>query len=95
MFYNCNQLKSLPDISKWNTGKVTNVCSMFYFCSNLTSMPDISKWNGKNITNISYIFNKCDKLSSLPDISKWNIKRDDLNYACCSFPVKMMFQESS
>ena len=95
MFYNCNQLKSLPDISKWNTEKVTNVCSMFYFCSNLTSMPDISKWNGKNITNISYIFNKCDKLSSLPDISKWNIKRDDLNYACCSFPVKMMFQESS
>ena len=35
-------LKSLPDISKWNTGNVTNMSYMFS-CGGLKSLPDISK----------------------------------------------------
>ena len=48
MFYICRSLLSLPDISKWNTNKlstVTDISSMFYRCSSLASLPDISKWN--------------------------------------------------
>ena len=30
LFYGCQKLLSLPDISKWNTGTVTNLSSMFY-----------------------------------------------------------------
>ena len=29
MFYECSSLSSLPDISKWDTKNVTNMCSMF------------------------------------------------------------------
>jgi len=72
MFGGCSSLISLPDISKWNTNNVINMCSMFYECSSLTSLPDISKWNINNVTNMSGMLNKCSSLSSLPDISKWN-----------------------
>ena len=43
LFGECSSLKSLPDISKWNTNKVTDMSSLFYYCSSLESLPDISK----------------------------------------------------
>ena len=45
MFSNCESLKSLPDISKWNTNNVNDMSSMFSNCESLKSLPDISKWN--------------------------------------------------
>ena len=33
IFYGCSSLSSLPDISKWNTNKVTNMSFMFGACS--------------------------------------------------------------
>ena len=59
MFYNCKSLKSLPDISKWNTKNVTDMSRMFEDCSSLTNLPDISKWDTKNVTNMSYMFSNC------------------------------------
>ena len=53
MFYGCESLSSLPDISKWNTNNVTNMRSMFYRCRSLSSLSDISKWNTNNATNMS------------------------------------------
>ena len=72
MFYYCESLVSLPDISKWNTSNVTNMEGMFYSCESLASLPDISKWNTSNITNMEDMFYSCESLASLPDISKWN-----------------------
>ena len=43
MFSNCAKLKSLPDISKWNTNNVDNMGGMFSNCKSLISLPDISK----------------------------------------------------
>ena len=57
MFYYCNSLISLPDISKWNTSNVNNMNRMFSFCNSLISLPDISKWNtniDKDILNESF-----------------------------------------
>ena len=34
IFYGCSSLSSLPDISKWNTNKVTYMSYMFDGCSN-------------------------------------------------------------
>ena len=45
MFYECSSLKSLPDISGWNTNDVNDMSSMFEGCSSLIFFPDISKWN--------------------------------------------------
>ena len=46
---NCKSLSSLPDISKWNTIKVTNMSYMFYDCKSLISLSDISNWNTNNV----------------------------------------------
>ena len=72
MFSNCSSLKSLPDISKWNTNNVTDMMGLFLGCSSLKSLPDISKWNINNVTNMMFLFVECSSLKSLPDISKWN-----------------------
>ena len=72
MFYECKQLSSLPNISKWNTNHVTNMSNMFNSCIQLTFLPDISKWNTNNVNNMSSMFDGCEKLLSLPNISKWN-----------------------
>ena len=72
MFYDCNNLSSLPDLSKWNTSNVNDMSYMFYNCNNLSSLPDLSKWNTSNVNNMSYMFGDCNNLSSLPDLSKWN-----------------------
>ena len=49
MFSKCSNLKSLPDISKWNTNKLNNISGIFNECSSLESLPDISKWDTNNI----------------------------------------------
>ena len=49
MFYGCNSLISLPDISKWNTLNVESMSDMFSGCNSLISLPDISKWNLGNV----------------------------------------------
>ena len=58
MFYNCNSLNSLPDLSKWNLNKVNNISFMFSNCIFLKSLPDISKWNTNNLLRwaICFIF---------------------------------------
>ena len=88
MFYNCNLLESLPDISEWNTKKVTNMSSMFYRCSSLKSLLNIDKWDTKNVTDMSEMFSYCSSLEYLPDISKWdttnveNLEVESMFYNC-------------
>ena len=43
MFYYCSSLKSLPDISKWDTKNVNYMNSMFDGCSSLKSIPKLNK----------------------------------------------------
>ena len=74
MFFGCDSLLSIKDISEWNTENVTNIASMFLGCKSLLSLPDISKWNTTNVENISNLFTFCTSLISLPDISKWDTK---------------------
>ena len=45
MFNGCNSLTILPDISKWNTSKVTNFTNILNDCNSLVFLPDLSKWN--------------------------------------------------
>ena len=43
VFYGCELLLIIPDISKWKVNKVTNISNLFNFCYSLLSIPDISK----------------------------------------------------
>ena len=61
MFYLCNSLKSLPDISKWDTKNVTNMSCMFYYCKSLKSLPDISKWKLNKELDKEDMFKGCNK----------------------------------
>jgi surface protein len=74
MFWKCSGLTSLPNISKWNTEKVTDMSHMFCSCSLLVTLHDISNWITSNVTNMKYMFFGCSSLSSMPDISKWDTK---------------------
>ena len=67
MFSNCKSLSSLPDISKWNTNNVTNMCSLFYNCKSLSSLPDISKWNISKLKYKSNMFSGCNINSNIPN----------------------------
>ena len=62
LFFICSSLKSLPDISKWNTKNVSNMDGLFCQCSSLKSLPDISRWNTKNVTDMSMLFSECSSL---------------------------------
>ena len=74
VFSNCFSLKSLPDISKWNTENVIDFSCLFENCISLNKIPDISKWNTNKLKTINRIFYNCSSLISLPDISKWTLK---------------------
>ena len=56
MFSDCSSLKSLPDISKWNTINVTNMKEIFSSCTSLRVLPDLSKWKTLNVNDMSGIF---------------------------------------
>ena len=43
MFYVCESLFSLPDISKRNTSNATNMNYMFHYYCSLSSLSNISK----------------------------------------------------
>ena len=73
MFYNCESLKSLPDICNFNTSNVINMSGMFRGCKSLCEISDISKWDTSNVKDMSEMFHSCISLKKLPDISKWNI----------------------
>ena len=40
LFCGCSSLKSLTDISKWNTNNVTDMTGLFHECSLLKSLLD-------------------------------------------------------
>ena len=65
LFYECSSLKSLPDISKWNTNNVIDMSLLFCKCSSLELLPDISKCDTNNVTNMNGLFYGCSSLKSL------------------------------
>ena len=62
LFAGCSSLKFLPNISKWNIEKSTNISFMFAGCTSLISLPDISNWNTKNTINMNSLFYNCSSL---------------------------------
>merc|ERR1712032_22692 len=55
------------DLSRWQTGKVTNMNGMFAGASAFTS--DLSQWQTSNVTDMSSMFEDASSFTS--DLSKW------------------------
>ena len=66
LFYECNLLESIPDISKWNISNVKYIHGIFSGCKSLKSLPDISEWD---TSNIIYMDGCYSDLSSLIPLS--------------------------
>lgn len=63
-------LKNL-DVSRWMTGKATDMRNMFFNCPNLQSI-DVSNWDVSKVKNMDNMFSWCQSLKSI-DVSKWNL----------------------
>ena len=57
-------LKSLPNISKWDTKNLKDIGFMFARCFNLCSLPDISIWETEQIFNSGSLIKGCTLLKS-------------------------------
>ena len=72
-------LKSL-NLSKWNTGKVTNMNFMFGGQTYLTSLGDLRYWDTSNVTNMSGLFYDLENIPAL-DLTNWTTdKVTDMSY---------------
>ena len=69
MFFDCEELKSVGDLSSWDVSNVTDMSFMFRDCNCLN--PDVSSWDVSNVTDMSSMFYRCKKFNQ--DISSWNI----------------------
>ena len=68
MFYGCETFN--PDLSKWNTSKVTSLEGTFSYCSKLKGK-FLENWLTNNVTNMNSTFAYCFKLEC--DLSKWQV----------------------
>ena len=74
------KLKSLQDISSWNTLNFKDMSNMISYCRKIESLPDISNWDTRNVTNMRHMFANDFELKQFPYISKWNIELGLENY---------------
>ena len=68
LFFNCQNLTEIPNISNWDIENITDLGGFFENCLNLRTLPDISKWNTVKVEDMTYMFYKL--LKSLSNISK-------------------------
>jgi surface protein len=86
-FANCASLKSLSEISNWETQKVENMEGMFRNCINLESINDISNWHTSNVKYMISMFRNCQKLDDISPLSNFDFSNViDMNniFAECS-----------
>ena len=61
------------DISKWDTGQVTNMYSMFRDASAFNQ--DIGSWNTEKVTTMNSMFHDASAFNQ--DIGSWNYRESD------------------
>ena len=69
-YYDAPSALASIDISRLNTGSVTDTSYMFAGCSSLSTL-DVSGWNTAMVTDMSSMFEGCHALTEL-DVSGWN-----------------------
>ena len=71
VFYNCQKLTTIGDVSGWNTGKIINLKDAFNNCKLINSL-DVSDWDVSKVLSFQTTFADCKSLTSL-DVSIWDI----------------------
>ena len=77
----CSSLVGLPNISKWNTTKVTNMSYMFMSYDENLSKFFSNLYELNSAVNKTFLISKSSSLKTMPDISKWTTTNvTDLSY---------------
>lgn len=72
MFSECEKLRAINGINKWDTSNVMFMNSMFYGCKSLESL-DLSSFNTSHIENMYEMFSECENLKEL-NLSNFEIR---------------------
>lgn len=75
LFWNCNNLTYVGDLSNWDVSNVTNTSQMFLGAGKLASVGDLSKWNMSKNTNMSYMFAGASSLVNLGNLNNWDTSK--------------------
>jgi len=87
MFYGCEKLKILSNISKINTENLTNISYMFSYCISLKTI-DISGFNLTKVIKMGYLFNSCKSLKEIKGIENLvNENVEEIQHLFCGCSV--------
>ena len=75
MFSECEQLKSVGNLSNWDVSSVKNMLAMFADCINLKSVGDLSNWDVSKVKYMDNMFINCHNLKSVGDLSNWDVSK--------------------
>ena len=85
MFGNCNKLKKINGIEKFDTSQVTNMVKMFCNCNELENL-DLSQFNTNKLTTVEKMFYNCTKLKKIKGfenlVALHVTNQDDVIYNC-------------
>lgn len=74
MFSSCENLRTINNISEWDTSNVTTMYRMFENCRSLESL-DLSSFNTSNVDSMYDIFARCENLKEL-NLSSFEIREN-------------------
>lgn len=74
MFSGCENLRTINNISEWDTSNVTTMYRMFENCRSLESL-DLSSFNTSNVDSMYDIFARCENLKEL-NLSSFKIREN-------------------
>ena len=76
MFGGTMNLTNIGDLSKWQTGNVTDMSWMFANATSLTNIGNLDNWNTSKVTDMHLMFavdySKQSHLTHIGDLSKWD-----------------------
>ena len=91
MFYECENLLSLNDLSSWNMKNITNTSNMFSFCSRIENISSLYNWDMSNVTNTSGMFTGCTSINSIDSLKNWNMENvTDTSYMFAFMPINSL-----
>ncbi len=73
MAWQANALRTVGDLSGWDTSKVQDFACMFQGATHFEHIGNIGRWNTSSATNMGCIFQYCHPLKSVGDLSGWNV----------------------
>ena len=71
--FGTSNLRTIGDISGWNTSNVTDMKSMFASANSLIDLGDIGNWDVSNVTDMSAMFSNTRALRNVGNLDSWNV----------------------